>query len=236
MTPVPRPASDRSAGSRPISFLRFVAVLAALAGFLISCGHVRDRAAPAWHESIPTASCAPEPNLARAPMPGESGVYRAGPVTLVTGNDVAQHPEEWVGRRTSGSDAIVALTGRRLALLSVDRASRGRFSLQFTPYGRGHPSPVLADGRFAVRFPACPGRRHRFGGGVLFKGTGCALLHVGQLGRSAIPLLIPIGNTLRDCPAASSTGTFAMPTLPFLGVSCPVGNSIVCDRVGRRAA
>lgn len=168
-------------------------------------------------------------------------MYRAGPLTLAAGEDLAQHPEEWVGRRTSGSEAIVVLTGGRLAVLSVDRASRGRFSLQFTPYGRGHPSPVLSDGRLAVRFPACSGRLHRFGGAVLFKGTGCARLHVAQRGRPAIPMLIPIGNTLRGCGAVNPMPALGDAALPFLGVSCPVPSSIACDRVGvgvhlRRAA
>jgi hypothetical protein len=160
------------------------------------------------------------------------GVYRAGPLTLVAGDDLAQHPEEWAGRRTSGSKAIVVLTGSRPAVLSVDRGSRGRFSLQFTPTGRGHPSPVLSDGRASVRFAACSGRPHRFGGAVLFKGIGCARLHVEQRGLAAIPMLIPIGNTLRYCAAMRPTRTLGEAALPFLGVSCPVGNSIACDRVG----
>jgi hypothetical protein len=82
-------------------------------------------------------------------------VYRAGPLTLVGREDLAQHPEERAGgRRTSGTEAIVVLTGRRPAVLSVDRASRERFSLQFTPIGPGHSSPLLSDGRSAVRFRA----------------------------------------------------------------------------------
>lgn len=190
--------------------------------------------------SLPTAGCVAEP-LAGAPRPGEVGVYRAGPLTLAVGEDLAQHPEERSGRRTSGSEAIVVLTAGRSAVLSVDGASRGRFSLQFTPTGRGHPSPTLSDGRAAVRFPACSGRLHRFGGGVLFKGTGCGRLRVEQRGRLAIPMLIPIGNTLIGCAATRPTRTLGDAALPFLGVACPVGNSIACDRVGvgvhlRRAA
>jgi hypothetical protein len=169
------------------------------------------------------------------------GVYRAGPLTLAVGVDLAQHPQEWAGRRTSGSEAIVVLTGGRSAVLSVDRGSRDGFSLQFTPDGRGHASPVLSDGRATVRFPACSGRLHRFGGGVLFRGTGCARLRVEQRGRSAIPMLIPIGNTLRGCAATGPMRMLGDASLPFLGVSCPVASSIVCDRVGvgvhlRRAA
>jgi hypothetical protein len=94
--------------------------------------------------SIPTAGCVTEP-LALAPLPGEVGVYRAGPLTLAVGDDSAQHPGERGGRRMSGSEAIAVLTGSHPAVLSVDPTSRGRFALQFTPYGRGHPSPVLHD-------------------------------------------------------------------------------------------
>jgi hypothetical protein len=195
------------------------------------CGTAARRLSGRASQSLPTASCVAEP-LAHAPLPGELGVYRAGPLTLAAGDDFAQHPEEWAGRRTSGSEAIVVLTGGRTVVLSVDRASRERFSLQFTPFGRGHPSPVLSDGGPAVRFPACSGGLHRFGGAVLFKGTGCARLHVEQRGRSAIPVLIPIGNTLRGCAARTPMGALGDAALPFLGVSCPVGNSIACDRVG----
>ena len=159
-------------------------------------------------------------------------MYRAGSLTLAIGDDLAQHQAEWPGRRTSGSEAIVVLTGGRPAVLSVDAVSRGRFSLQFTPYGRGHPSPTLSDGRPAVRIPACSGGLHRFGGGILFIGTGCAHLHVEQPNSAAIPMLIPIGNPLRGCAARNSTQTLGDPALPFLGVSCSVPNSIACDRIG----
>ena len=207
-------------------------VLGALALLGVAgCGGAAQPSSGQASLSLPTASCVAEP-LAGAPRPGEVGVYRAGPLTLAVGEDLAQHPEEWSGRRTSGSEAIVVLSGSRPAVLSVDRASRGRFSLQFTPTGRGHPSPTLSDGRAAVRFPACSGRRHHFGGGVLFNGTGCARLNVEQLNRPAIPILIPIGNTLIGCPATTPTRTLGDATLPFLGVACPVGNSTACDRVG----
>jgi len=191
--------------------------------------------------SIPTASCVAVPNLAAAPLPGELGVYRAGPLILAAGDDLAQHPEEWAGRRTSGSEAIAVLTGSQPAVLSVDPASRRTFSLQFTPHGRGHPSPVLSDGHAAVRFPACSRHLHRFDGGVLFKGRGCARLHVEQPSRPAIPLLIPIGNTLRGCPVMGTRQTLGAAATPFLGVACPAPGSIACDRVGigvhlRRAA
>ncbi len=223
---------------RALTVAAVVWVLALLA--VAGCGTAR-RSAKHAGASIPTAGCVAPGPLAPAPLPGEVGVYRAGPLILAVGDDLAQHPEEWAGRRTSGSEAIAVLTGNRAAVLSVDGASRSRFSLRFTPYGRGHPSPVLSDGRAAVRFPACGGRRHRFGGGVLFKGRGCARLHVEQPGLAAIPLLILVGNTLRGCPVTGAMATLGAAAMPFLGVSCPVGNSIACDRVGigvhlRRAA
>lgn len=180
---------------------------------------------------VRTASCVREP-LARAPLPQEIGVYRAGPLILAVGDDLAQHSEEWRGRRTSGSTAIVVLTGGRPAVLSVDRSSRSQFSLQFTPYGRGHPSPVVSDGTATVRFPACAQRVHRFGGAILFRGTGCAHLHVTPLGRAPVPMLIPVGNTLRGCPTPSPLQPLPSSALPFLGVACPTPNSIACDRVG----
>jgi hypothetical protein len=215
----------------PRALTALAAVLCALGVLAVAGCGAGVRRLPGHSQSIATASCVAE-SLAPAPFPQEVGVYRAGPLTLAVGVDLAQHPEEWAGRRTSGSEAIVVLTGGRPAVLSVDRGSRRGFSLQFTPYGRGHPSPVLSDGRAAVRFPACFGRRHRFGGGVLFRGTGCARLRVGQRGLSAIPMLIPIGNTLRGCAATSPVRMLGEASLPFLGVSCPVASSIACDRVG----
>lgn len=206
-----------------------VCVLALLS--LAGCGTARQPVHFA-RGPIPTASCVVVAKLAAAPLPGELGVYRAGPLTLAAGDDLAQHPAEWAGRRTSGSEAIAVLTGNGPVVVSVDRVSRGRFTLQFTPYGRGHPSPVLSDGRAGVRFPACSRQVHRFGGAVLFKGRGCAQLHVEQPGRPAIPMLIPIGNTLRGCSAPGAMQTLAAAATPFLGVACPVGNSIACNRIG----
>jgi hypothetical protein len=159
-------------------------------------------------------------------------VYRAGPLILAVGDDLAQHPQEWPGRLTSGSEAIVTLNGGHSVVLSVDPASRDRFSLRFTPDGRGHPYPVLSDGRAAVVFPACPGHVHRFGGAILFRGIGCVRLHVEQPGLPAIAMLIPIGDTLRDCPAPNPIRPLGVGAVPFLGVSCPVPNSITCNRVG----
>ncbi|MGH2892697.1 MAG: hypothetical protein ACRDPM_05435 [Solirubrobacteraceae bacterium] len=176
-------------------------------------------------------SCAREP-LAPAPLPQEVGVYRAGPLILAVGSDLAQDPEEWPGRRTSGSETIAVLTGRDPVVVSVDAASRSRFSLAFPGPGLKHRHPVISDGLPAMRLPVCGGRMHRFGGGIMYRGTGCARLRVTRPGHPPVPLLIPIGNTLRGCPAPSSLQPLSTTATPFLGVSCPVPNSIACDRVG----
>jgi hypothetical protein len=151
---------------------------------------------------------------------------------LMTGSDLAQLPDRELSH-PSGSKTIAILTGNHSAVLTVDPESQVRFSLQFTPLiGPGHPYAVIADGRTAVRFPVCPQRPHRFGGGIVFAGKGCALLHVQPAGQAQIPMLIPIGNTLRGCPSVSTTQHLNQTSLPYLGVACPVGNSIACDRVG----
>ena len=46
------------------------------------------------------------------------------------------------------------------------------------------------------------------------------------------PMLIPVGDTLRGCPTRPAPGALPDSAMPYLGVSCPVGNSIACDRVG----
>ncbi|MGH2875276.1 MAG: hypothetical protein ACRDNJ_10180 [Solirubrobacteraceae bacterium] len=176
-------------------------------------------------------SCAREP-LAPAPLPQEAGIYHAGPLTLAVGSDLAQHPEEWLGRYTSGSETIAVLTGSRPVVVSVDSASRSRFSLAFPGPGLKHPSPIISDGLTAMRLPACGGQIHRFAGGIMYTGTSCARLHVSQPGHAPVPLLIPVGNTLRGCRRPSPVQPLSTNAAPFLGVSCPEPNSIACGRVG----
>jgi hypothetical protein len=166
--------------------------------------------------------------LARVPLPQETGVYRAGPLTLVVGEDLAQQSSgELAGG--SGTDAIAVLTGDQPASLMVDPRSAGRFSLQFTD-----PTSAwqAANGEGAVRFPACGQRIHRFMGGITFRGQGCVLLWVRPAGHIPIPMLIPVGNTLRGCPAQRSRRTLGSGAEPFLGVACHPANSIECGRVG----
>jgi hypothetical protein len=162
---------------------------------------------------IPVAPCAQPRDLAAAPLPQEQGVYRAGPLTLAVGEDLAQMPP---GR--SGSDAIVLVRGERAVTMTVMPDSRLRFALQFA----GQAAST------AVRFPACGGRQHRFGGGITFAGPGCVQVEVAPGGE----MLIPIGNSLRRCPNRLRSHRLSSRALPYLGVSCPVGNVITCDRVG----
>jgi hypothetical protein len=175
--------------------------------------------------SISTVSCKQPRPLARAPLPQEVGVYRAGPLLLVTGRDLAQLPDPQLSR-WSASDAIVVVTGNRPVTLSVDLAAPVDVSLRFA-------KRAAAPGD-ALRFPPCGGRVHRFGGDIRFMGEGCARLHVSVdgAGSGRRSLLVPIGNTLSGCPTARATRRLDSSALPYLGVACGVANSIACDRVG----
>ena len=213
-----------------LSLVALLAVLATLFAAVAGCsgeGHRSSR------EAIPTASCGQERLLAGAPLAGES-VYRAGPLTLAV-TDYRNLAK--LGRRQLahplGSKVIAVLKGHGPVVVAVDRASQGQFSLQFTPErGLGFPVARIRDGRPAVRFPACGRGPHRFAGGILFAGPGCMRLRVQPTGEPPIPLGIPIGTSPSGCqtmPAAQQLGTSA---LPYLGISCRLPNSIVCDRVG----
>jgi hypothetical protein len=182
---------------------------------------------PAVGRHVGSASCAVLP-LARVPLAQETGVYRAGPLTLVVGEDLGQQSSN-VLASGSGSEAIAVLTGDRPASLMVDPRSAGRFSLQFTD-----PTSAwqAANGEGAVRFPACGQRIHRFMGGITFRGQGCVLLWVRPAGHMPIPMLIPIGDTLRGCPTLRSTRTLGSGAEPFLGVACHPADSIRCGHVG----
>jgi hypothetical protein len=234
--PVGGRASTRSGPGDDVARIAGLIVSLALAGALAaSCaGPPASRAGatrPAAHTSIPTMSCVHQP-VAHAPLPQEVGVYHAGPLVLAVGQDLAQHPDESPWRRTSGSEAIAVLTGSQAVILSVDPRSRGRLSLAFPGPGPKHSSPVISDGLPAMRLPVCEGRVHRFGGGITYEGSGCARLNVTQAGQAPIPMLIPIGNTLRGCPSPSPLEPLGASATPFLGVSCSVPNSIACDRIG----
>lgn len=172
---------------------------------------------------IATLSCKQPRSLARAPLPQESGVYRAGPLLLVTGEDLAQLPAGQA-KQGSGIDAIAVVHGTRPVTLSVDRTAPVNVSLQFA-------NPA-ADPGDAIRFPPCGGRLHRFGGGITFAREGCGQLLVSEPGAAPKPMLIPIGNSLWGCPPSSAQRRLDDSAEPFLGVACGVPNSITCDRVG----
>ncbi len=124
------------------------------------------------------------------------------------------------------------LTGEQPALLSVDPQSRARFALQFTAPTPDPAATGIAAGRNTVRFPACGHTPYRFAGGVVFKGAGCALLHVTKTDGASLPLLFPIGNTLRGCPSRAAHIRLPQSAMAFLGVACSQPNSIGCDRIG----
>lgn len=212
--------------------MRSFVIVAVVLGLLAGCGGSGRLVPPAASRGqIPTVVCSVSRSLARAPLPQETGVYRAGPLLLVTGEDLAQIPHGEL-RRPSGSETIAVLTGDQPVMLSVDPGSRTRFALQFTPPTADPAATGIAAGLDAVRFPACGRTPHRFAGGVVFKGAGCARLHVTRTGGASLPLLIPIGNTPAGCPARAGNARLPQSALPFLGVACSQPNSIACDRVG----
>ena len=172
---------------------------------------------------VASVSCKQPRSLAKAPLPQEVGVYRAGPLLLVTGEDLAQLPDGQI-RQGSSVDAIAVLRSNRAVTLSVDRTAPVDMTLAFA-------DPAAGPGH-AIRFPPCGGRLHRFGGGIAFRGEGCARLHVTVAGGASKPLLIPVGNSLSGCPVARARQRLDESNAPFLGLACGMPNSIACDRVG----
>jgi hypothetical protein len=161
-----------------------------------------------------------------APLPQEPGVYRAGPLTLVLGQDPAQLPAAQLKQMYSGSKAIAVVHGHAPVLLSVDPVSRQRADVQFDPR-RGRTAE-------AALFPGCGTRMRRVMGGVDYNGPGCVRMHAtvsGPVGTRSYPLLIPVGNTLRGCPAVSALPPAGVGQIT-VGVACPVPSSVRCDRVG----
>jgi hypothetical protein len=181
--------------------------------------------------AVATASCALGRHAASA-MPGESGVYRAGPLTLAVGVDLVQTSPA-PSSRPHGAEAVAILTGTRPVVVRVrSTTATAQLSLEFAPNGPGHPSAVLSDGRQAVRFPPCPTGPRRFEGGVVLAGRGCAQVRVLSPGSAPTTLLIPIAGSLQGCPARRAGKTLPAIALPFLGVACGRPDWIGCDRIG----
>ena len=204
--------------------MRLTVSLVVLALLAPACGASHRPTRPDPSDAITNASCRDEP-LARAPLPGETGVYRAGPLILSVGEDLAQIPRRQLAR-PQGSEAIALVSGNQPVTVRIAPGSRALLALQFTP------KSGTTDRVAAVRFPACRTAAHRFGGGILFTGSGCARLTVGTATAPASTMLIPIGNSERGCAATKSAASLPSSALPFLGIACRVANSIRCDRIG----
>jgi hypothetical protein len=180
--------------------------------------------------TIATVACARLPGINLATLSGESGVYRAGGLTLVTGQDLAQDPGGGPGE-PAGSEVIALVTGGRPVTVRNQRGSRVRVGLQFDTSTPGHPDVAPSAGRPALRFPACGSPRHAFFGGVALTGRGCARLSVDS-GQHTRTMLIPVGNTLSGCPPIHSRNRLPSASLPFLGVGCGRPDWFGCGRVG----
>lgn len=197
----------------------------ACAALMSSCGAGGQRVSGPG--KVAQAGC-PLPPVPAGPAAGEPGVYRAGPLTLVLGQDLAQVSPDMFGA-PEGPGGFAQVSGARPVVLSVDPASRGRLGLWFTAL-----SGYVRSGLGAVRFPTCPGQPRppgglRFAGMLALHAPGCVRLHVTAAGGRSTLLLIPIGNSLAGCP--TSGGRLPGAAFPYLGVACGVANRVGCDRV-----
>jgi hypothetical protein len=178
--------------------MRRLLVLGALTGLTVGCGGVQTVARRLDRRLDATCGGRAVP----APRRHETGVYRAGPLTLVLGVDLAQTQ----GGNGGGSEAIAVVTGGRPVTATVEDGRPATVAFQF-----GAPlSPSAAvTGDAQVRFPTCGGAARRFFGGLLFSGTGCARVRVTASGLARSEMLIPIGDSFRGCPATGEwpTGT-----------------------------
>jgi hypothetical protein len=131
------------------------------------------------NEPAATASCASPPGLAAAPFPGEPALHPA-----------------------SSGEAIAVLAGNRPTTLRVDPLSPVRAALYYTSPRDPSLPPTLDNGQAAVLFPACGQQVHRFGGGIVFAGRGCARLDVEPAGEPTQVMLIAVGQS-SACSATS---------------------------------
>ena len=200
-------------------------VLGALAALTAGCGGAQTGARRLDRRLDATCGGRAVP----APPPHETGVYRAGPLTLVLGVDLAQTQ----GRRGGGSEAIAVVTGARPVTATVEGGGPATVSFQF-----GAPLSASASvaGDAQVRFPACGGAARRFFGGLLFAGTGCARVQVTGAGLATSEMLIPIGDSLRGCPGHERVQKLPASALPFVGVACGRPDWSGCHRLGVGAA
>jgi hypothetical protein len=160
-----------------------------------------------------------------APPAHETGVYRAGPLTLALGVDLAQTQSGSSG----GSEAIAVVTGGRPVTATVEGAAPATVSFQF---GAPLSASAAVAGDAQVRFPTCGGAPRRFFGGLLFVGRGCARVRVTAAGLAPSEMLIPIGDSLRGCPAPERAQKLPASALPFVGVACGRADWVGCHRLG----
>jgi hypothetical protein len=205
--------------------MRRLLVLGALAALTAGCGAAQTVAGRLDRRLDATCGGRAVP----APFAHETGVYRAGPLTLILGVDLAQTQ----GGSGGGSEAIAVVTGGRPVTAMVEGGGPATVSFQF---GAPLSASAAVAGDAQVRFPACGGAPRRFFGGLLFAGTGCARVRVTVAGVATSEMLIPIGDSLRGCPARMAVQKLAASALPFLGVACDRSDWTGCRRLGVGAA
>ncbi len=187
------------------------------------CGGSRHPRAGARATPVAEARCLGGPAPPKI-TPSTLGVFRVGSMTLVLYRDPAQTSVAEFRRWNEGVGASVTVSGPRPVTLRVDPGSRRQLGLQFTDMSGYGP------GLSAVRFGPCPGRQ-AIGGMLAVHARGCARLHVSASGTPALPLLLPIDNSLAGCPQSGGAARLPSASFPYLGIACRVPNAARCDRV-----
>jgi len=137
------------------------------------------------------------------------------------------------------SEAVVRVAAGSHATLSVALAQRSSVALIYSRHARhqersGAPGAYrVADGDPSVTFRACPQVDTDFLGGIVVAGPRCVTMAVTGPGRRPGHLRLAFGKDSCDTAAkAADRGQGYLGRDPQLGVACPKGGSIACDRVG----
>lgn len=125
------------------------------------------------------------------------------------------------------------VTGGRPVTATVEGGGPATVSFQF---GAPLSASAAVTGDAQVRFRSCGGAPRRFFGGLLFAGAGCARVRVAVAGLPTSEMLIPIGESLRGCPARERGQRLPGSALPFVGVACARPYWLGCRRLGVGAA
>jgi len=137
------------------------------------------------------------------------------------------------------AEALVRIAAGSQATLSVASAQRSSTALIYTRRARNQERPGApgayraADGDPSVTFHACSQADTDFLGGIVVAGPRCVTMTVTSPGRRPAHLRLAFGkDSCDDSAKPADRGQGYLGRDPQLGVACPKGGSIACDRVG----